>query len=374
MTLPRILVTGATGKTGRATVASLLERDDVQVRALVRRDDERAHALREAGAEVVIGDMGDLRDLRRALSNVQRAYFLAPVGNHSLDYALNFAIAAEETGLEHVVVLSQWLASPSHGSVLTRRTWLIDRLLSWIPGVEHTVINVGWFADNYMPMLGMAAQLGVFPLASGAGTSPPISNEDIGRVVAGVLANPKPYAGRTLRPTGPASLSAPQIADAFATVLGRPVRHVDASDQMLNKTLSVLQDDRFAQVQILHYMRDYRQGAFGMGGPTDVVQEVTGQPAEDFVTIARRYAAADPMAKRTLGNTLTVLFNGVRIALTSPLDTQRWARENGLPSLARTEDCVDATEWTASHATPQAFSVHGPDAPVSLPAPRLASV
>jgi NAD(P)H dehydrogenase (quinone) len=369
MTLPRILVTGATGKTGGATASSLLERNDVLTRALVRKDDVRAQALRDAGAEVVIGDLSDIRDVRRALRDVQRAYFMAPPTNHSLDHALNFAIAAEEAQLEHVAALGQWLSSPSHGSVHTRRTWQIDRLLSWIPGVEHTVINVGWFADNYMPMLGMAAQLGVFPLASGTGTSPPISNEDIGRVVAGVLANPKPYAGRTLRPTGPESLSAPQIADAFALVLDRPVRHIDASDQMLNKTLGVLHNDRFGHAQILNYMRDYRHGAFAVGGPTDVVQDVTGQPAEDFVSIVRRYAASDPMAKRSLGNTLRVLVNGVRIAMTAPMDVERWERDHGVPRISHAEECLDTSEWTESHAAPHAFSVRGPDAPRPLVSP-----
>jgi NAD(P)H dehydrogenase (quinone) len=369
MTLPRILVTGATGKTGGATVSALLKRDDVQIRALVRKDDDRARALRDAGAEVVIGDMSDIRDIGRALHDVQRAYFLAPATNNSLDHALNFAIAAQDARLEHVVALSQWLSSASHGSVHTRRTWQLDRIFSWIPGVEHTLINTGWFADNYMPMLGMAAQLGVFPLASGTGTSPPISNEDIGRVVAGVLADPAPYAGRTLRPTGPESMSAPQIAAAFALVLGRPVRHIDASEQMLSKTLSVLVPDGFSRVQILNYMRDYRGGAFGLGGPTDVVQEVTGRPPEDFVSITRRYAASDPMARRSLGNTLKVLANGVRIALASPMNVERWEREHGLPRISHAEECVDASEWIESHATPLAFSVRRPGEPLALRTP-----
>jgi len=368
-TLPRILVTGASGKTGRATAMALLARTDVQTRVLVRRDDSRARALRDAGAEVVIGDMGDPRDMHRALVDVQRAYFLAPVNNNSLDFALNFAIAAESAGLEHVVALSQWLASPNHPSVMTRRTWQIDRLLAWIPGVKHTLINVGWFADNYMPMLSMAAQLGVFPLASGAETSPPISNEDIGRVVAGVLANPAPYVGRTLRPTGPASLSAQQIADAFATVLGRPVRHVNASPQMLGKTLSVLMPDRFMQAQVLSYMRDYREGAFALGGPTDVVMEVTGQPAEEFTAIVRRYAAADPTARRSVANTLRTLAIGVRIALTPALDVERWHKENGVHFLANAETCMDAQDWRKSHAAPYAFAVAHQDAPVQLRIP-----
>ena len=44
-TSPRILVTGAAGKTGGAAVRALLDNGTVQVRALVRVDDDRAHSL-----------------------------------------------------------------------------------------------------------------------------------------------------------------------------------------------------------------------------------------------------------------------------------------------------------------------------------------
>lgn len=362
-TSPRILITGAGGKTGGATALSLLKQPGVQTRVLLRTDDHRAQALAAAGAEVVIGDMSDVRDMRRAMSDVQRAYFVAPVTNNSLDHAMNFAVAAEEARLEHVVALGQWLASPAHASVLTRRAWLLDRLMSWIPGVEHTVINVGWFADNYMTSLGVAAQLGMLPLPVGSATNAPISNEDIGRVVAGVLADPSTYAGQMLRPTGPEVLSPEQIADAFGAALGRKVKYLDASDRMFNKTLSAMMPDRFTQAQVVSYMRDYRRGGFDASGVTNVVQEVTGRPAEDFSSIVRRYVASDPIARRSVANTLRVLAGMVRIMATSPMNIERWEAEQGLPRIAVPVDCVDESEWTATHAVPKAFSVP-PKAPV----------
>ncbi len=77
MTKPKILVTSAVGRTGAAAVHQLLEKG-YPVRAFVHRRDARAEALHKAGAEIVTGDQFDLRDLRKALKGVQRAYHCPP--------------------------------------------------------------------------------------------------------------------------------------------------------------------------------------------------------------------------------------------------------------------------------------------------------
>ncbi len=370
-TSPRILVTGATGKTGRATAHALADNPNVQVRAMVRTDDDRAQSLRATGAEVVVGNLDDIRDVRNAMRDVQRAYFVAGFSKNSLDHGLNFAVAAAEQRLEHVVALGQWLSSPSHPSVATRRTWLTDRIMSWIPNVDHTIINVGWFADNTMPMLGVAAQLGVFPFPLGAGKNAPISNEDIGRVVAGVLANPADYAGRTLRPTGPELLTPQDIASVYGNVLGRDVRHQDMSLRMFSKALRALgMVPPLLQTQLLHYVQEYQRGAFASGGVTDVVERVTGAAAEDFTTITRRYAAADPFTARSLGNKLKAIAQFMKILITRAPDPARWERESGWPMLKAAEYCGDHTAWSQTHDTANAFGVSASPSH----APHLASV
>ena len=70
----RILVTSAAGHTGSVAVRRLLEQG-FQVRAFVRRRDKRSERLRNAGAGIFVGNLIDLRDLRVALKDVQRAYF-----------------------------------------------------------------------------------------------------------------------------------------------------------------------------------------------------------------------------------------------------------------------------------------------------------
>ena len=75
---PLILVTGAAGKTGAAVVEQMLERG-FPVRAIVRRSDDRASGLESLGAEVVVGDMLNLRATRAAMQGVKRVYFVYPL-------------------------------------------------------------------------------------------------------------------------------------------------------------------------------------------------------------------------------------------------------------------------------------------------------
>src|SRR3954451_4255580 len=72
-----ILVTGAAGQVGGiggAVVRILLERQ-IPVRAFVRRDDERADALRRAGAEIFVGDLTRTEDVAPAVDSCRRIYF-----------------------------------------------------------------------------------------------------------------------------------------------------------------------------------------------------------------------------------------------------------------------------------------------------------
>src|SRR5919197_5993595 len=146
MIKPRIIVTGATGKTGRVVVSELLKAG-YPVRALVHKEDGRSANLKAQGAELAVADMSDVERVAEALKDVQRAYFCPPFDPYMIQGAVAFAVAAKKARLEHIVGLTQWLASPSHPSLMTRQLWLVDRLFSIMPGVTHTIARPGILAD-----------------------------------------------------------------------------------------------------------------------------------------------------------------------------------------------------------------------------------
>src|SRR5262245_17288777 len=98
-----ILVTGAAGgpqgATGRHIAGLLIERG-IPVRAFVHKLDARSDRLRDLGAEVFEGDLLNLASVRRAMQDIQRAYFTYPVADGLLEATTIFALAAREAGTE----------------------------------------------------------------------------------------------------------------------------------------------------------------------------------------------------------------------------------------------------------------------------------
>ena len=93
MIKPRIIVTGATGKTGSVVVTELLKAG-YPVRALVHREDGRSARLKAQGAEIAVADMSDVERVANALKDVQRAYYCPPIDPYMIQGAAAFAVAA----------------------------------------------------------------------------------------------------------------------------------------------------------------------------------------------------------------------------------------------------------------------------------------
>jgi uncharacterized protein YbjT (DUF2867 family) len=93
---PRIMVTGATGKTG-SVVATELLKAAYPVRALVHIEDARSARLEAQGAEIAVA-MSDVERVVKALKDVQRAYYCPPYDPYMIQGAVAFAVAAKEHG------------------------------------------------------------------------------------------------------------------------------------------------------------------------------------------------------------------------------------------------------------------------------------
>lgn len=354
MQKPTILVTAAAGKTGSATLLQLLEKG-YPVRAMVHRRDERSARLERAGATIVVGSLEDYVDINAAMAGAQRAYFCQPLEPGALRRAALFAAAAEEAKLEVVVALSQWITDPLHPAVHSSEKWLAGRVFERMRGVSVVTVQPGWFADNYFVALEAAAQLGMFGMPLGGGLNAPPSNEDIARVIVGALTRPDPHVGKSYRPTGPRLLAPDEIAAIIGKALGRRVVYQDAPLGLFLKVATSLRLSEYIILQLYSFLRDYQRNSFGLGAPTDHVRAVSGVAPEDFETIARRYVAASPVARRTIGAKLRALLNVAKALVTPAPDLDVIARRLGLPHVEHATLAADSSLWRSTHlADPQA--------------------
>lgn len=350
----KILVTSAAGKTGMYVVKRLIEAG-VEVRALVRTEDHRCAQLRAWGAEVMVCNMYSITEMRLAITGCQRAYLCPPTAPNGLYFCNVFCCVAKDSELEHIVMLGQWLACEDHPSLFTREVWMGERLLEGLPST-HTIVNVGWFADNYFMVLEPAIQLGILPMPLGDGVSKsdvPPSTDDIASVVVGALLEPIRHAGKHYRPTGPALVSPNDVAQAIAQASGTSVKYSNISESMFLKALVALKPpnySRAAVTQLKIYAEEYRRGSFAVGGPTKAVQEVGGKAPDSIEIIAQQMVANRPEAKRSFSNRATATKNFLKILLTPEPNIGKWSRDLDQVQISDGLFTQENPIWQISHA------------------------
>jgi NAD(P)H dehydrogenase (quinone) len=345
-----ILITGATGKTGRAVVRQLLEQG-CSVRAIVRPGRAGGCWLQQLGAEIVQADLFNFEPMLAAMAGIKRAYFCPPFHPFMLQSAAVFLAAAREAGLEAIVSLSQWTSSPQHPALQTRQQWLVDRMFASVPGMIGVTVNPGYFADNYLRLIDFAVLLGVFPVLTGDSLNAPPSNEDIARVVVALLLDPAPHAGRTYRPTGPILLSARDMAGIVGDVLGRPILPLSLPLWMFFRAARLQGVSPFELSQLRYYIQDHVQGAFAHAAPNEVVRTLTGEPPEAFEATVRRYLAM-PFARPTLGNRLRALSQFALVPFIPGHDLQNLGLRLGHPLPRAPRFAMANGRWRAEHGAP----------------------
>jgi uncharacterized protein YbjT (DUF2867 family) len=279
--MTKVLVTGASGDTGRPTVERLLEKG-FDVRALVRKNDTRAQRLRDVGAEVVLGDMLSLRDIRLAMSGIQRAYFCYPLAEGLVEAAVIFAQAAKEQNLELIVNLSQKQSRPAARSKATQNHWLSEQIFNW-SGVPSVHLRITFFAE-WLLYIAPLVRYGRYVMPYNKESRfAPIAGSDIAEIVAGIIANPKSYAGEAIALHGPVEYSHEELAAEVGRVLGKrlPYEHVTVSTFL---ELLGLQDQQAMRRHFEAVTIDQQEGL--LAGTDNIGTAIIGRPlttVEEFI-------------------------------------------------------------------------------------------
>ncbi|MFE4058966.1 NmrA family NAD(P)-binding protein [Streptomyces sp. NPDC059096] len=298
-----ILITGAAGEIGGVsrTMVDMLLAQGHPVRAFVRKDDERADALRRAGAEIFVGDLLNIADVAAALKGCRRIYFSMSLSPYYTDAVSLMAAAARAQGdIEVFVNISEyeqsfmtfekmtapeeerrvWLGGlVSQWSPQQRAHWIAEQMLEW-SGVPTVNVRAAMFVEN--PILTWLAlgslSNGELRLPFGDHRLAPIAGYDVAELCVKILVDPAPHIAKSYDLTGPELKDMHGFAEDFEAVLGRQVVYVPVNVETWNETYV---DSAMAAIpHTAEHLKALTRlmGGGGYRGVTDQLETLLGRP------------------------------------------------------------------------------------------------
>jgi uncharacterized protein YbjT (DUF2867 family) len=222
-----VLVTGATGNQGGTVARHLLQRGKYKVRAMIRDENKpAAQALKQAGAELVIGDFNDRASLDRALQGVYGVFSIQDFRDGAaveIRQGKALADAAKTAGVEHFVYSSVGSAERNTGIPHFDSKFQVEEYIRSI-GLPYTILRPVFFMYNYNGMRSMVENGTLFQPLSPDTKLQQLSEEDYGKMVAEAFERPADFMNRAIE-VASVEMAMPEIAAAFSHVLGKPVNY-----------------------------------------------------------------------------------------------------------------------------------------------------
>ncbi|BAV04046.1 Uncharacterized conserved protein YbjT, contains NAD(P)-binding and DUF2867 domains [Filimonas lacunae] len=287
----KVLITGATGKSGGAAIDELLKMG-YPVRAFVHSKDERSEKLSAKGVEVVVGDLLNLDDISAAMKGIDTAYLCYPVLVPGvLQATAYFAQAAKENGLTGIVNMSQISARREAKSNAAQDHWVGEQILNRT-GIPTVHLRPTFFDDWFLYTRDIIHENSAILLPFGTGRWAPVDSADLGRVVAKTATNIAAFAGQALKLYGPEEYNLFEMSEVISKTLGRTITYEPLTTEQFFKMNSKRgASDHFVQ-HVTHVAEDCINGVFA--GTNDLIETITGRKptslAEFFTENKRLFA------------------------------------------------------------------------------------
>ena len=280
-----ILVTGATGNNG-TEILKRLPTGDVQVRAMVR-NPERASAIASPHVEVVEGDFDRPATLLSALAGVERAFLLTPSSERAQAQQLAFVDAARQSGVAHVVKLSQFAADANAPDRFRRYHGVVEAALR-ASGLAYTILRPNLYMQGLLNFGSIIATQNAFYAAAGDAKVSMVDVRDIADVAVAALTQPG-HEGKIYELTGPQALTHAEMAEGLSEALRRQVSFVDIPPEAMRDALLGFGIPEWQGDGLVEDYEHYRRGE--AEAVTSGVQDAIGKAPRSFEEFARDYAS-----------------------------------------------------------------------------------
>lgn len=235
-----ILVTGATGNFGKATIQFLLQKEVSagEIVALVR-DEKKAANLKAQGVNIRIGDYDNYDSLKNAFIGVEKLLLISSNEPFKgLEQQVNVINAAKESGVKHIVYTAletnniENSAIPFVTNVHKETSDYIEK-----SGFLYTIMNDTLYADSIEKFIGENfLETGIF-FPAGDGKVPFLPRIEMAEAAAEILTNPG-HENKTYSTSAETAYSFQEIADHLSEITGKKVDYLKPDvDTFINALL-----------------------------------------------------------------------------------------------------------------------------------------
>jgi NAD(P)H dehydrogenase (quinone) len=237
-----ILVTGATGHFGNATIDFLLAKgvQPSRISALGRKE-ASADQFTKKGVGFVLGDYDNYPSLVAAFKGVEKLLFVSgsDIANRLAQHR-NVVTAAKAAGVKHIVYTSfqgknetesspLWVVAQSH---LQTEAWLKES------GIDYTILKNTLYMDFVPAFLGeKVIETGTIYLPAGEGKVGAVLRSEMAEATASILAGTG-HEGKTYRFTHTEAFSYPEVAGHLTQITGRTISYVSPTADAYARTLA----------------------------------------------------------------------------------------------------------------------------------------
>ncbi|MEQ8246983.1 MAG: NmrA family NAD(P)-binding protein [Alphaproteobacteria bacterium] len=279
-----VFVSGAGGRTGLSIVPALTAAGHT-VRFLTRQTRYGGPLSDLQGADPVVADLGSDAEIARAMVDAEAVYHIPPnMHPNEIDFGKRVVAAAKSAGVAHVVYHSvlhpQVQALTHHWNKLFVEEALIES------GLPYTILQPSSYMQNTAGDWAGIVERGVHTLAFSATAKLSLVDLDDVAAVAAQVVGQSDHFGAIYELAGPAMLSCEDKAAILSTVLGRPIRAAQDSEETFRR--------KAAAAGMPQHVIDTRAQMFahydtqGLPGNPNVLRWLLGRSPTTYEQYARR--------------------------------------------------------------------------------------
>lgn len=261
----KIVVVGASGYIGKATIAHLAKRTDPKNVTVVTRNPDSAagEEFKKHGVHVVAGDLGTPASLAGPFTGATSVYVIVPGSENRTELAINGINAAKAARVGHLTLQSIPTAEVV-STLFGTQSYPIEKAAKE-SGLPWTIVRLPIFVDNIWGQAETVKSIGkFFGAASGDAPHSEVTTDNAGEAAATILVAPAAHTGHIYTISSP-HFTYNDLAAALSASTGKTVEYVQLPYDAVKASFIEKGWPAWQVGGLLELFRAVDAGAYGFG-------------------------------------------------------------------------------------------------------------